>query len=481
MSDDFTSNGRGPQAVPPPPEEMVAQAAQILGYDEPTAGGPEHESFVLVTVAGPKTTKVVRVPTNVPAGRLAETLGGEVGVAVVARLSVRNGEVIHASQTLGEVGIRPGSVILVDEPGAPGLVSTTGTGTPDGLQQYWAKPRGSQSGGRNGSRTGRQWTILVASIVALVVVAMILGATLFGSSTTSTTTPNPLAVQAARAWLAGTPFTGPRSAGVPANLGRTGPKLPASLEVAGSSTSLGITSQQFIVAPVQGPAYGLTVVLYNGSVAYPLTVTGLPFANPVGTTVPQTGTIVGLSATKQANNWAVATFGPQAAGAVPTLGYRLDGSAKVLNQWKPGGKVAFVARINVPLSTTALGSTTAATQSFDTDAVANIKRQVTTDQAAISSADAAAQAAVTASQTAVPPNPAPLAAAAAAAQQAATNAQNTLTTDQQTENTDEAALAAAQKAESATKAVVASVYDVAFNAKGDAVSWVPADYMIGQS
>ena len=76
MSDDFTSNGRGPQAVPPPPEEMVAQAAQILGYDEPTVGGPEHESFVLVTVAGPKTTKVVRVPTNVPAGRLAETLGG---------------------------------------------------------------------------------------------------------------------------------------------------------------------------------------------------------------------------------------------------------------------------------------------------------------------------------------------------------------------------------------------------------------------
>jgi hypothetical protein len=458
---------------------MAAQAARILGVEDSPEDEGDHDTFVLVTVAGPSERKIVKVPTNVPAGRLAQTFGDAVGVTVVARLSVRDGETIHAAQTLSEVGVRAGAVILVDEPGAPGLVSSGGGVPPDGNKQYWSKPPSVRANGRTGARTPAQWTLLGAAVVGIVVIAMLLGAIIFGSSSSSTA-PNALATQAARAWLAGKPLAGAQLSTVPKNLGRSGGKLTGTLTPAGSTTSSGITSQQFIVAPTKGSAYGLTVVVYNGQLAYAPSITGLPFAEPGYRSVPQTGTIVNPTASKQAQAWASTTFGPKATSPVSSLGYGLNGPVKVLNEWRPAKGASFVARVQVPLSNTAASTPAAEAKAYAAAQLKAINTKLAGDEAAESSANAAAQAAVTASNTANPPNPLPLALAAAAAQQSATNAQNTLTTDQQTQKTDQAAVATAVKKQPSTPTTMVSVYDVAFNASGKPLAWVPADYLIGQ-
>ncbi len=150
------------------------------------------------------------------------------------------------------------------------------------------------------------------------------------------------------------PFTGPRLSGVPADLGRSGPTATSTLEAVGSSTSGGISSRLFIVDPASGPAYGLSVVVFNGCLAYPPTLTPLPFASsvPAGTdpVVPQTGTIVAPTATRQAQTWAQATFGSPAR---PTdqLGYGLAGPVTAVNQWKPNTGAALVTRVRMPLAT----------------------------------------------------------------------------------------------------------------------------------
>lgn len=483
--------------------DLLAQAAQILGVDTSAGSPSEHSNLLLVTVAGPDAHKVVRVPLDVPAGHLARTLGDAVGVTVVARLSVRGGKVIRPAQTLAEVGIRTGSVIVVDEPGSPGLSETARSVVTDGAQQYWSRSparRGRQE--TPPGRTGGQWALLGGSVVAMVVVVALAGAALFGGSSTTSAAPTAVSLRAADAWLAAKPFAGGRLGGVPADLGRSGAALNAVLEPAGSSSAAGITSQQFIVVPRAGTAFGLSVVTYRGKIAYPPTVTGLPFADGARTrTVPESGKIVRPSAAKAAQAWAQSAFGPDATGAVAKLGFGLAGEVRVLNQWQPKSGPAFVARIQVPLSSTAAGTPAARaagalsairhTVATERNTLGPLADAIVADQATLASADTTAQAAVAAAGAAKPPNPPPLAAAATAAQQAATNAQNALTKDQhaltaaraklagdqKTEATDAAAL----KAAATQPATVVSVYDVAFTSSGTALTWVPADYLIGQS
>jgi hypothetical protein len=525
--------------APVPPDDMMAAAARILGVADaaPTDDG-ERDTTVLVTVAGPNSRKVVQVASNVPAGRLAQSLGDAVGVTVVARLSVRGGVVIHPAQTLNEVGVRAGSVILVDEPGAPGLVNN-GTGvapasSQPGYQHYWTRPQTTRGRGRSSvGRTRRERTVLTVTVAGLAVVAFLLGGALTGGSNSPASNQlasNRLATRAVTAWLANKPFDGPRLIGVPANLGRSGgPAVTATVEAAGSSTSDGIVSQQFIVVPDSGTPYGLSVVLYKGKVAYPVTLTGILFAEsatgPGTPVVPQTGAIVAPSATGPAQAWARATFGPGATSPITALGFGLAGSAKVLNQWDPKTGAAMVARIQVPLSTGAPGTASAVartkasdtvtadreTVSADQRAVTRTAATLVSDEDAVTKANGAAQAAVAASNTAQAKvaadsaaNPvsaslaadtatATTAAAAVTAEQtAATTAQATLTADQHAhalaaaklvadQKTERADLALAARAENQHPATVESVYDVAFNAAGQPLAWAPADYLIGQS
>jgi hypothetical protein len=241
--------------------------------------------------------------------------------------------------------------------------------------------------------------------------------------------------------------------------------------------------------------------------------------------VPQTGAIVAPSATGPAQAWAQATFGPGATSPVTALGFGLAGSTKVLNQWDPKTGAAMVARIQVPLSTSAPGtaSATARTKASDTvaadrktvsadqRALTNTVATLVSDQDAVTKANSAAQTAVAASNAAqakvaadnaANPVSASLAAdtatattaaaAVIAAQKTATTAQATLTADQHTHTLAAAQLASDQKTEQADLALAAqadnqhsttveSVYDVAFNAAGTPLAWAPADYLIGQS
>lgn len=526
--------------APVPPDDMVAAAARILGVADaaPTDDG-ERDAMVLVTVAGPNSRKVVQVASNVPAGRLAQSLGDAVGVTVVARLSVRGGDVVHPAQTLGEVGVRAGSVILVDEPGAPGLVNHGVGGGAVSLesgsyQQYWTRPQATRGRGRGHfGRTRRERTVLAAAVAVLAVVAFLLGGALTGGPRSPSSPPvsNRLASRAVTAWLADKPFNGPRLTGVSANLGRSGGPVTATVEAAGSSSADGIVSQQFIVVPATGKPYGLSVVLYKGKVAYPVTLTGIQFAEsgagagagagaPI---VPQTGAIVAPSATGPAQAWAQATFGPGATSPVTALGFGLSGSTKVLNQWDPKTGAAMVARIQVPLSSGAPGTASATTRtkandtvttdrqtiSADQTALTNTAATLASDQDAVTKANSAAQAAVAASNAAqaqvaadnatnppsaslAPDNATVAAAAVTAAQKTATTAQATLSSDQHTqslaaaqlaadEKTEQADVALAAQADNQHSATVESVYDVAFNAAGTPLAWAPADYLIGQS
>jgi len=502
---DHTTNGatdRSDHDIAVVPPDLLAQAAQILGVDTSRASPSEHSNLLLVTVAGSRAHKVARVPTDVPAGRLARTLGDAVGVTVVARLSVRNGDVIRPTQTLAEVGVRTGSVIVVDEPGAPGLAEPGRAVVPDANQQYWSSSpaRGRQDA--SPGRTGRQWALLGVSIAALIVIVALIGGALFGGSSTTSAAPSAMSLRAANAWLAARPFVGPRLGGVPADLGRSGRALRAVLEPAGSSSAAGITSQEFIVVPDTGAPFGLSVVTYNAKIAYPLTVTGLPFAGGAAThTVPESGKIVRPSAITAAQAWAQNTFGPHATSAVAKLGFGLAGKVKVLNQWQPKGGPAFVARIQVPLSTTAAGTPAAKAAttlsglrrviSAERATLKGLGAKVAADQATLNAANKAAQAALAAAGAAKPPNSPRLAGAATAAQQAATNARNALDTDRQSLAAGHAKLAgdlktegidaAGLKAATARSSTVVSVYDVAFNSAGKALTWVPADYLIGRS
>lgn len=506
-----------------PPSDLMARAAEILGVDDttdtrPAPGSRPGSATVMVTVAGPDRRQVMQVPGDVPMGRLAATLGEAVGVAVVSRVSLRDGEAVLPGQTLANVGARAGSVIFVDAPGGARAVPAAprgGNGAGyDDSGHYWSKGTRSRPGttpALTSARTRNRWAALGVAVVALVAVSMLLGAALFGaSSPAASSAPKSdqlLAGRAAQAWVDGATFSGPRLAGVPANLGRSGPTARGTVEAVGSSASGAITSQLFVVAPTTGPAYGLSVVTYNGRVAYPPTVSPLPFAVsiPAGGSpvVPQTGTIVAPTAVRQAQAWAAAAFGSPTNPA-DRLGYGINGPVKVLAQWIPKTGAALVTRVQVPLTGIVAGTAqtaalTAAQSTLTGDTgsvaaarttVARIAATVAHDQAEVARTAASAQGAVAAAAAANPPNPPQLATAVTAAQQAATDAQNSLSADQQTQAGDQAALAAAIQAQTSAAAAektaaaaaltsVVSVYDVAYNTAGQAIAWSPADYLIG--
>lgn len=495
-----------------PPADLMARAAEILGVDDttntrPAVGSGSGSAMVMVTVAGPERRQVMQLPVDVPMGNLAATLGEAVGVTVVSRVSLRDGETVLPSQTLSDVGVRAGTVIFVDSPGGarsirPGPLRGNGA-------HHDSHPR--PQPGTISARTPARWATLGVAVAALVAVSMLLGAALFGgSSPAATSVPKSdqlLGASAAQAWVDGATFTGPRLAGVAANLGRSGPTARGSVEAVGSSVSGAITSQLFVVAPVSGPVYGLSVVTYNGRVAYPPTVSPLPFAVSIAAggspVVPQTGAIVAPTAVRQAQAWAAAAFGSPT-NPVGRLGYGLAGPVKVLAQWTPKTGAALVTRVQAPLTGivagTAQTAALTAAQSTLTDdtgsvaaaraTVAEIAATVAHDQAEVARTAAAAQAAVAAAAAANPPNPPPLAAAVTASQQAATDAQNRLDADQQTQAGDQSALAAAIHAQTAAAAAektaataaltsVVSVYDVAYDTAGRAIAWSPADYLIG--
>jgi len=209
------------------------------------------------------------------------------------------------------------------------------------------------------------------------------------------------------------------------------------------------------------------VVTYKGQLAYPVTVTPLPFASsvPPGTTpvVPQTGKIVASTATGQAQAWAAEVFGPSGR-PVDGLGYSLAGHVTVLNQWIPVAGAALVARVSVPLAGIPPGPP-------GSRAVAADQRVFTAEGDAFRSAH---------DDVTQPNNSA----------QAAMAAANALTADQQAQDAAAAALSSARQPQATDTATlttttgvaaetVTSVYDVAFDAQGQPIAWAPADYQIG--
>jgi hypothetical protein len=510
---------------PEPLADLMAQAAEILGVSTgKDRGNAVTPAMVMVNLAGPQHHKIMRIRSDVPVGRLAADIGQAVGVTVVARLSVRNGETISPAETLADAGVRAGSMLLVDSPDASGIAP--GTPIPLGdSRSYWeGQPAQHHTPNRDRPPTRRPRPAMFGVIGAgIAAVSMLIGATVFGggNSARAATSRSTLAVgyQAANAWVNGTSFNARRLGDVPANLGRSGPAPKGTVEAVSASTSNDITNQLFIVTPATGSAFGLSVVIFKDQLAYPPTVTPLPFAAtiPAGQTpsVPQTGKIVANTAAQPANAWAAATFSPSSPTG-QSLGFVVDGKAEVVAQWDPARGAAFVARVEVPMSGVLPGSADAgaikqagaAVTSAASDVTAD-QRTLTKDRAAVSSDiqavsrankavlsdDAAAQQAASASATA---NPA-LAAAAITAQQTAVTAQRTataarnmLSADQHTVAKDSTQLSAAKKAGSAAIAAlitakkvgltkVIGVYDVAFNRANQPTAWAPADYLIGAS
>ena len=117
MSDLPRHHGAG--ALPEPSEELLAKVTAVLGvadlFGHPAPTTPR---LVIVTVTGPTGRKVLQVPLDVPMRQLAAGLGAEVGAPLVTAVTV-HGERVAPSRTLGEVGVRAGSEIVLSGPGAP--------------------------------------------------------------------------------------------------------------------------------------------------------------------------------------------------------------------------------------------------------------------------------------------------------------------------------------------------------------------------
>lgn len=505
MSDFANQNGHADQngqpRPPAPSGDLLAKAAEILGVTDTSDGATGDPRLVMVTVAGPAGRKVLQVPVDVPMGQLAPGLGAEVGAAVVAGVTL-HGQDIPPSRTLTEAGVRAGSVIVVNSPDSPptgrarsDLAAGGAAGrAPVGLQ------RRAQTGQVQRRSPGR-WAAarlvgLGIGVAALIVVSMLIGGATFASnSTASSSTPAAaiaLAGQAAQRWLSAKDFTGPRLGSVPADLTRQGGPITASVEAVGFSTGHSITEGLFIVDPATGSPFGLSVVIFKGHLAYPPSVTPLPFATsvPAGSVpaVPQSGKIVAPSLTGAAQTWAQTTFPPS---GVTSLALSLAGNVKILDQWKPslsaaGSGPAMVARVSVALSALLPRATAGISDArhavtADQQTVSTAQSAVTSASTALSSAQSKASAAAAAA--AQPNAPATAAAAATAAtntlnaaRQALSNAKTALSTAQQTLTQATATLDQAKKAGATT---FASVYDVTFNPAGQVTGWAPADYQIG--
>lgn len=500
----------GPGGQPGGPDrELLARAAEVLGVETPTGtAGQQPPAALMVTVVGPDRRAVLRVPAEVPVGALAGQLGAAVGVKVVSSVSLRDGRAVSPAVTLTEAGVRNASVVLVNAPAASGAAGGEPVWQPGGdpLEAPTRHQLRAPVAGRVAPAPGfkARWASLAAGTVAVMVISAFAGAAVFAGSSPSGAAPagvNRLAERAAGAWMAGTGFDGARLAGVPADLGRSGPAVGGRLEEVGSSTSEQITDVLFIASPPVGEAFGLSVVVYAGKVAYPPSVTPLPFATLLipgrVAVVPETGRIVAptAAAAAQAQSWAAATF------TATGFSYFLAGKVRVLDQWDPKTGAAMVARVQVPLRGAPAGSpeltrladakTALASAAAKVSSAAKTLDAATTTVSAERATVEQANADLTAGQAAADGgnNTPPLAAAVTAAQTTLASAQQALAGDQAAQSSDRAAVAAAQAAEASARARlsvvetalprVVSVYDVAYDHSGRPIVWAPADYQIG--
>jgi hypothetical protein len=218
-------------------------------------------------------------------------------------------------------------------------------GTAERVRDY-GRPRGYRSGQGPVRRDKRAFSGAAAGVVA---VGMFFagGAILGGGQQASPSSAAKLARAAVQSWLSGTRFSGPTGGDVGPLLDRRGPALAGQLEPAGSWSGAGLFSQQFVVGGPAG-AYGLTVVVYKGYVVYPPTPSPLPFVEPAGSQVPETGTWVKANVAHSVEKWATATFAPT--GALRPAGLVLAGRVHVLDEWRPPSGASLVARVQVPLS-----------------------------------------------------------------------------------------------------------------------------------
>jgi len=322
--------------------------------------------------------------------------------------------------------------------------------------------------------------LAVVAIVASAAVFFVLGGLIVGSGPPPSPGPGPVARQAATAWLAARSFTGPRAAGVPADLNRTG-ALPGSLQPAAQWHHGSSAGESFIVAPPDGGPYGLTVVTEGGRLALPPTFSPLPFVSGNAPPVPGRSRVSpGGTLPAPVAAWLQAVFGPDGT-LPPAYGLGVSKAPQVLASWSPaGGAGGQVLRIRLALDSAAPGTAAAKLAAGAEAANAGVaagQAAVAADQKAVAQATAAARtaaAALAAANPAAPPDPA-LVAAAGAANGAviAANAKGMA---------DTVALAAAQAA--ASKAVAAvpttssklvATYDVWMRAQ-TVVGYAPAAY-----
>jgi hypothetical protein len=328
----------------------------------------------------------------------------------------------------------------------------------------------------------------IAAAGALAVGIFFAGAAVAGGSQeASTPAAARLARAAAQSWLSGTRFSGPTGGDVGARLDRRGPALGGQLEPAGSWSAPGLLSEQFVVGG-HGGAYGLSVVVYKGYLVYPPTPSPLPFVEPAGPPVPETGTWAKTDVASLVDHWAAATFA--AAGALRPADLALAGKAQVLDEWRPRSGASLVARVQVPLGSAGGFAAYEARQTLAgaQEAVLGGRQAVVGSAARLKLAEDQAGADDLAAQRAVQAASArdPLSKAAAAAQGTATSAQETVTKAGDALRTAEGQLGAAKSQEAAAQrdlalaqeqpASMSGVYDVAFNRQGNIVAWAPAEY-----
>lgn len=461
------------------PPELVAKAAALLGAGEMGAeenrrAGAREPRVVAVRVVGPRGRKVVRVPLDVPVGDLAEVLAEGAGVETVASVSLRSGQLILPHETLGKLGVGAGSTLQVDELPSPEPVFGYGA------------PRGYQTGRRPVSRGHRAF---FGAVAAAVVVGMFFagGAVQGGGQGPPAPAAVKLAKAAADAWMSGKRFSGPARGDVGSLLGRRGPAVTAYVEPAGSWSAPGLLSEQFVVGSSAG-TYGLSVVVYKGYVVYPPTPSPLPFVEPPGAHVPETGTSATANMDQSVTNWAIATFAP--AGALRPADLGLAGRVQVLDEWRPRSGADLVARVEVPLASADGFTAHEAREELlaAQEAVLTGRRAVVGGAVGLRRAEDKAKADDTAAQQAaqVVSAGAPPSKSVAAAEAAAASAQETVSKDENSFRAAENQLGAAERQEASAKAELTradskplsatGVYDVAFDHQGKVVAWAPAEY-----
>lgn len=99
-----------------PSPALVEKVGKVLGmadlFERSMVPIPR---LVMVTVAAPTGRTVLKAPLDVPMRHLATSLGREVGLPFVTSVTV-HGEQVPPSRSLGEIGVRAGSTIVLNGP-----------------------------------------------------------------------------------------------------------------------------------------------------------------------------------------------------------------------------------------------------------------------------------------------------------------------------------------------------------------------------